>query len=86
MSTAKKIDGRHISAARELLKITQDELAAAAGVSRQSVLNLENGKHTTRSTTLEKIRWALEKRGIEFMNGDAPGVRLRPEKAITPLH
>ncbi|MFO0578357.1 MAG: helix-turn-helix domain-containing protein [Polyangia bacterium] len=83
MSTM-KIDGRHIGAARELLEITQEELAAWAGVSRESIVNVENNKTTIRATTLEKIKWALEKRGIEFSNGDSPGVKLRPEKAINP--
>ncbi|MFO0578852.1 MAG: helix-turn-helix transcriptional regulator [Polyangia bacterium] len=84
MSTV-KIDGRHILAARDLLKMTQEDLAEAAGVSRLSVFNAENGKTVTRSTTLDKIREALERRGIEFMNGDSPGVRLHPSKAIIPV-
>jgi transcriptional regulator with XRE-family HTH domain len=84
MSTV-KIDGRHISAARDLLKMTQDELAEAAGVSRESIWNIENHKTSARASTLEKIREALERRGIEFMNGDRPGVRLHPDQAIYPV-
>lgn len=83
MSTV-KIDGRHVAAARGLLKMTQEELAAAAGVNRDSVISLESGQRVTRAGTIEKIREALERRGIEFMNGDKPGVRLDPEKAIYP--
>lgn len=83
MSTL-KIDGRHISAARDLLKMTQDELATAAGVSRHSVVNIEKGGTVTRESTLTKIREALERRGIEFTNGNKPGVRHDPEKAIIP--
>ncbi len=79
-----KIDGRHVSAARELLKLTQDDLAQAAGVSRLSVFNFENNKTITRSSTVAKIRDALERRGIEFTNGGKPGVKLDPEKAIIP--
>lgn len=84
MSTV-KIDGRHVSAARDLLKITQEELAAAAGVSTHSVINLENGKTVTRAKTLEAVREALERRGIEFTNGNSPGVKLHPDRAIIPV-
>ena len=83
MSSA-KIDGRHVAAARELLKLTQDDLARAAGVSRLSVFNFENNKTITRPSTVAKIREALERRGIEFTNGGKPGVRLDPEKAVIP--
>lgn len=79
-----KIVGIHVSAARDLLKLTQDDLARAAGVSRLSVFNFENSKTVTRASTVNKIRDALERRGIEFTNGDKPGVRLDPEKAIIP--
>lgn len=84
MSTV-KIDGRHISAARDLLKMTQESLAAAAGVSKDTVVNVENHRNVTRESTMEKIRTALENRGIEFTNGGSPGVKLRPEKAIIPV-
>ena len=84
MSTV-KITGRHVTAARGLLKITVEELAQAAGVSHTSILSLENAKGSTRDSTIQKIREALERRGIEFLNGDAPGVRLHGERAIYPV-
>ena len=84
MSTV-KIDGRHISAARDLLKMTQQELADAADVSVQSVKNVENHRGVTRASTLETLRDALARRGIEFMNGDSPGVRLHGERAVIPV-
>jgi DNA-binding XRE family transcriptional regulator len=85
MSTTIAIDGRHISAARDLLKMTQDDLAAAAGVSKDTIWNIENHRTVPRKGSLEKIREALERRGIEFTNGNSPGVKLRPEKAIIPV-
>jgi len=35
-----------------------------------------------RESTLEEIRMALQRRGIEFFNGGSPGVRFHPEKAV----
>jgi len=77
-----KIDGRHISAARDLLGISQRDLARASGVSTHTIVNIENRLTIARESTLEKIRTALQRRGIEFFNGGSPGVRFHPEKAI----
>jgi len=84
MSTV-KIDGRHISAARDLLGMSQEELARAADVSENTIFNIENRRTLARESTISKIRAALERRGIEFMNGGKPGVRLDPDKAIIPV-
>jgi transcriptional regulator with XRE-family HTH domain len=78
------ITGRHVTAARGLLHMTIEELAAAAGVSHVAITSLENAKRPVRESTIEKIRAALERRGIEFTNGNAPGVRLNPEKVVYP--
>lgn len=83
-----RISGNQIAAARELLGLTQTELAEAAGVSYMTIANFETGKHEPYQSTVEKIRGELERRGIEFTNGDSPssggqgmGVRLKFEKA-----
>lgn len=81
-----KITGRQIVAARGLLAWTQDQLAVAADVDKTTVQSIEKGLHAPRAETLEKIRGAIEARGIEFTNGDNPGVRLVREKAASPLH
>lgn len=81
-----KIDARHIIAGRGLLRMTQEDLAAAAGITSRAIVMIENNKVSPHESTLTKIREALERRGIEFTNGDSPGVRLRPDKAIIPLH
>ena len=52
------------------------DLAKAAGVSANTVSRLEAGDQL-KSATLAAIRAALEQAGIEFTNGEAPGVRLR---------
>lgn len=76
------ITGIHVGAARVLLRITQSDLASLAGVAEATIKRFEAGLHTPRPSTLKAIRDALEARGIEFMNGDRPGVRLWPERAV----
>jgi transcriptional regulator with XRE-family HTH domain len=63
-------------AARGLLNWTQDEMAAAARLSVVTVRNFENEKSTPQRATLDVIQRALEAAGIEFTNGEQPGVRL----------
>ena len=59
---------------------SQMELASAAGISLPTIKRLEavNGLLGGRETTAQKIRYALEKAGVEFIdeNGGGPGVRL----------
>lgn len=65
--------------------MSQEELARAADVSENTIFNIENRRTLARESTISKIRAALERRGIEFMNGGKPGVRLDPDKAIIPV-
>jgi transcriptional regulator with XRE-family HTH domain len=65
-------------AARGLLDWTQDKLCEAAEVSGPTVRNYENGKISPHRATLAMIQRALEDAGVEFTNGNAPGVRLKP--------
>lgn len=48
---------RELRGARDLL---QQELADKAGVSRQTVVNLENGRHVPETATLSKLAKALD--------------------------
>ncbi len=61
---------------------TQDDLAARSGVSQPTIkrLEAEGGELGGRAETGEKIRRALEKAGIEFTNGNSPGVRVKGKK------
>lgn len=68
-----------IRAARGLLNWTVRQLAEAAGVHRNTISNYETGRYTD-PRTLDAIRAALESAGVEFTNGDRPGVRLRGRK------
>jgi transcriptional regulator with XRE-family HTH domain len=66
--------------ARAALNWSLEDLAKAAGVHRNTISNFETRKYAGDPKKLAKMRAALEKAGIEFTNGDAPGVRLRKKK------
>jgi transcriptional regulator with XRE-family HTH domain len=51
------------------------ELAERAGVTANTVTRIENGADAKQST-MYRLQRALEAAGIEFTNGDQPGVRL----------
>lgn len=78
MST-QKVSIRQIKAGRALLGWSQDQLAAASGISQPTIkrLEAEGGELGGRAETQAKIRRALEKAGVEFTNGNSPGVRLK---------
>lgn len=76
-----KISGNQVLAARDLLGLTQAELAQSAGVSEMTIVNFETGKHAPYASTVEKIQNELERRGIEFTNGTGIGIRLNYAKA-----
>ena len=66
-------------AARGLLDWNQQDLAREAGVGIVTVHQLEAGTSQPRRATLQVIKRAFEKAGVEFIdeNGGGPGVRLR---------
>ena len=66
-----------VRAARALLRWEQADLVRASGVSLPSVKRLERkpGPLSGRAKTVEALRAALEAAGVEFTNGDQPGVR-----------
>jgi transcriptional regulator with XRE-family HTH domain len=65
--------------ARAALNWSLQQLSEAAGVHRNTISNFETGRYAGEPATLEAIRAALEKAGVEFIaeNGGGPGVRLR---------
>jgi DNA-binding XRE family transcriptional regulator len=67
-------------AARGLLDMTQIELAAGASVSKNTIVDFEKGRSTPVTNNLAAIQRVLEEAGVEFTNGDAPGLRLRKKK------
>jgi energy-converting hydrogenase Eha subunit G len=68
-----------IRAARALLRWEQRHLAEASSVSLPTIKRLEAkpGILVAHSSTVAALRGAFEAAGVEFTNGDQPGVRLR---------
>ena len=62
--------------ARAALQLGVRDVAALAQVSPNTVARLERGE-ALYPRTVDAIRAALERAGVEFTDGDAPGVRLR---------
>ena len=61
--------------ARAALGLGVRELATAAKVSTDTVARFERGDEL-KERTIDALQRALEAAGIEFTNGDQPGVRL----------
>ncbi len=72
------MSARQSRAARALLGWSQAKLAQKAGISLNAVTRLEQGKVDPRMSTVQKVRTALMKAGIDFL-GDArfEGFRVR---------
>lgn len=75
----KDISPRQIRAGRALIDWTREDLAKASGLTVRTLTRVENSQTTSRRTTLEALRAALEDGGIEFIpeNGGGVGVRLK---------
>jgi DNA-binding XRE family transcriptional regulator len=65
-------------AARALVDMDQADLAKAAQVTRNVIINFEKGRSKPNRNNLSAIRRILEEAGVEFINGGSPGVRLKP--------
>jgi transcriptional regulator with XRE-family HTH domain len=61
--------------ARAAIRWGVRELVAKAGVTANTVTRIENGADAKQST-MERLQRTLEDAGIEFTNGERPGVRL----------
>jgi predicted transcriptional regulator len=64
-------------AARALVDMALPDLARFAIVPRALIADFESGVATPRPADLLAMRQALEDAGVEFIDGDRPGVRLR---------
>jgi transcriptional regulator with XRE-family HTH domain len=62
--------------ARAALKLNVRDLAKLSHVATGTIVRLEAGE-TLQPRTVEAIQRALEKAGVEFTNGNKPGVRLK---------
>jgi transcriptional regulator with XRE-family HTH domain len=73
-----------IRMARAALRLGVRDLAKLADLSPMTVTRLENGRSGGHAATIRKIQAALEAGGIEFTNGDAPGVKLHKKVPLKP--
>lgn len=67
-------------AARGLVAMDQTTLAEGAMVNRSVIIDFEKDRRVPNRNNLAAIQRVLEEAGVEFTNGDAPGVRLRKKK------
>jgi transcriptional regulator with XRE-family HTH domain len=63
--------------ARAALNWTVRDLAEATGLHRNTINNIEVGRYAGDPESLAVIERALTRAGVEFTNGNRPGVRLR---------
>jgi transcriptional regulator with XRE-family HTH domain len=75
------VKSAQVRMARAALNWSLQQLSEAAGVHRNTISNFETGRYAGEPATLEAIRTALEAAGVEFTNGDQPGVRMRKGSA-----
>jgi DNA-binding transcriptional regulator YiaG len=68
-------------AARALLEWTQSELARAADLGLSTVVDFEKQRRVVSGEALNAIRRALEQAGIEFLDGNGPGLRLHKPRS-----
>jgi len=63
--------------ARAALNWTVRDLAEATGLHRNTINNIEVGRYAGDPESLAGIETVLTRAGVEFTNGNRPGVRLR---------
>ena len=84
MNEIAQVTGHQIAAARKLAGLGQKELARLAIISVATLATMEasDGPAPGIANNVAAVRRALEAAGVEFTNGDEPGVKLK--KAAGP--
>ncbi len=79
MSNKKSITPAQCRGARAMLAWSQEQLATAANLTRQTIANFESETRTPGPNNVLAIKVALEGGGVVFIdpNGGGPGVRLK---------
>jgi hypothetical protein len=77
------ISSEQMRAARALLRWEQKDLAKKSGLSLPTIKRLETipGPLAAKPETIAAIGATFKKGGLEFTNGDEPGVKLRKSAA-----
>ena len=77
------ITSSQIRAGRHLANLSQPDIAKATGLSLPTIRRAESERKVSVSAdAISAIRAALEAAGVEFTNGDEPGVRLRKADGV----
>jgi DNA-binding XRE family transcriptional regulator len=73
------VTSAQVRMARAALNWTVRDLAAATGLHRNTITNIEVGRYAGDPATLTLLKDVLTRAGVEFIdeNGGGPGVRLR---------
>jgi hypothetical protein len=81
-----EISGRQIAAARALLGLSQGELASKAKILTPTLIRMEAkfGEAVGLINNIAAVCAVLESAGVEFINGDEPGVILRKTQRGDP--
>ena len=72
--------GNQLRAARALINMDQSELAKRAKVDVNTIRNMERSGAEPiagRAVNVQAVQATLEAAGVEFLNGDRAGVRVR---------
>lgn len=72
-----KLTAPGLRAARGILGWSQADVVSRAQVSPNTVAKIEAGG-SVRDDTSQKIVAAFAAHGVEILNGDAPGARMKP--------
>jgi len=63
--------------ARAMLRLTREQVSQTSKVAVATLADFEVGRRQPQPRTLAAIRTALETAGVEFTDGDEPGVKLK---------
>ncbi len=79
MTDGSTITAEQLRGARAMLRWEQRHLAEVSGVALPTLKRMEGGRGPVRGTyeNVSRVTSALEAAGVEFVDGDTPGVRLR---------
>lgn len=66
---------------RAMAGLSQEALAVRSGITRKSLHLFEASARVMHPNNLRVVRAALEEAGVEFIDGERPGVRMAVEFA-----
>jgi len=78
------LTGNQLKAGRALLGMHQAELAERAGLNVNTIRHMESSGETPipgRVANIQAVQAALETAGVQFLNDDEPGVRLKKDRS-----